>query len=150
MRDLGIVPDMSLLTGTSAATGINAKTQIVGAAGACDGSANEAFLWEKGSMVNLNALIPSDSAMYLIWAVQINDRGEITGFGVLPNGDLHSFLLLPCDENSSERNCQGSDDGSVIARTQRPSVVVPENVRRLIRQRLGSRRHVPGLGTPKD
>jgi hypothetical protein len=31
-------------------------------------------------------------------AGNINDRGEIAGFGVLPNGDKHAFLLVPCDE----------------------------------------------------
>jgi hypothetical protein len=32
----------------------------------------------------------------------INDRGEIVGQGLLPNGDVHAVLLLPCDENHPE------------------------------------------------
>ena len=31
-------------------------------------------------------------------AGDINNRGEIAGFGVLPNGDRHAFLLVPCDD----------------------------------------------------
>jgi hypothetical protein len=29
----------------------------------------------------------------------MNDRGEIAGFGLLANGDLHAYLLIPCDEH---------------------------------------------------
>jgi hypothetical protein len=29
----------------------------------------------------------------------INDRGEIAGDGILPNGDNHGILLVPCDED---------------------------------------------------
>jgi len=32
-------------------------------------------------------------------ATGINDRGEITGTGALADGDVHVFLLIPCDEN---------------------------------------------------
>jgi hypothetical protein len=34
-----------------------------------------------------------------IGAYNINDRGEITGQGVLANGDSRVVLLVPCDEN---------------------------------------------------
>lgn len=53
-------------------------------------------------MADLNTLIPPDSSMHLSWAVYINDRGEITGYGVLPNGDVHTFLLIPCEENHAD------------------------------------------------
>ena len=76
---------------------VNSKTQIVGNSW-CDTSA-ATFLWEEGSMVDLNTLIPPNSGMQLVDAQNINERGEITGLGILPNGDLHVFLLIPCDEN---------------------------------------------------
>jgi hypothetical protein len=102
-------------------------------------------------MTDLNTLIPPDSSMHLFWAVYINDRGEITGFGVLPNGDQHTFLLIPCDESNGESNCRGGDDAVGVAQgetRQRPNVVVPENIRGMLRQRLGSRYHIP-LQSPK-
>jgi hypothetical protein len=49
--------------------------------------------------VDLNTLIPRGSALHLFKGVDINDRGEIAGFGGLSNGDIHAFLLIPCDEN---------------------------------------------------
>jgi len=33
------------------------------------------------------------------FAFTINDRGEIAGVGILPNGDAHAVLLVPCDEH---------------------------------------------------
>ena len=52
-------------------------------------------------MVDLNTLVPHDSAMHLVWAMYVNGRGEIAGFGSIPNGDVHTFLLIPRDENHS-------------------------------------------------
>jgi probable HAF family extracellular repeat protein len=89
--DLGAVPGDRC----SVAEFVNAAGQVVGASGVCHG-ARDAFLWENGGpMVNLNALIPAGSALHLTAAVSINDRGEITGTGTLPNGDVHAFLLVP-------------------------------------------------------
>jgi probable HAF family extracellular repeat protein len=78
----------------------------VGFTNSCDGTIFRAFLWENGSMVDLNTLIPPGSGLQLAAASEINDRGEIDGDGVppgIPSGNFpnqgHGFLLIPCDEN---------------------------------------------------
>src|SRR3954468_11048990 len=38
------------------------------------------------------------------------DRGEIVGFGVLPNGDHHVIVLIPLDRDGGERD--GGDTGT--------------------------------------
>jgi probable HAF family extracellular repeat protein len=124
---------------------VNSKTQIVGNSW-CDTSA-AAFLWEKGSMVDLNTLIPPNSGMQLVEALNINERGEIAGVGFFPNGNLHGVLLIPCGENHGDSECEHEGEGTAIARgqtSQNPKVALPENVRQLLRQRMGSRYHVPG------
>jgi hypothetical protein len=50
-------------------------------------------------MVDLNTLISPNSTFHLYWAGFIDDLGEIGAFGMLPNGDSHAVLLVPCDEN---------------------------------------------------
>jgi probable HAF family extracellular repeat protein len=94
MIDLGTLPGHCF----SGATSINARTQITASSFPCDGSAAHAVLWENGGpMVDLNDLIRrADLTLTGSW---INDRGEITAGGVLANGDLRIFLLIPCDEN---------------------------------------------------
>jgi hypothetical protein len=47
-----------------------------------------------GRLPDLNDVIPSGSGWTLQWAVAINDRGQITGYGVV-NGQTHAFLLTP-------------------------------------------------------
>ena len=79
---------------------INASTQVVGNSGPNGGTTTLPFLWEDGGpMVDLNALIPSNSGIQLVEAVQINDRGEIAAQGPDANGNNHAVLLIPCDEN---------------------------------------------------
>jgi hypothetical protein len=46
---------------------------------------------------DLNAFVPADSDLYLREADFINDNGDITGPALLPNGDVHQYLLLRCD-----------------------------------------------------
>ena|ERR1700719_4216208 len=61
------------------------------------------FIWDQGGpIVALNTLVPFGSGLTVRSALDINDRGEITGNGVLPNGDVHAVLLIPCDEEHSE------------------------------------------------
>jgi len=89
----------------SVANGINTQGQIVGESSpSCFSSnANHAVLWE-GDLrgVDLNALIGPGAGMQLAVAFSINERGEINGNGLLPNGNQHAFLLIPCDENHGD------------------------------------------------
>jgi probable HAF family extracellular repeat protein len=69
--------------------------QVVGFSDDCTANTS-AFLWENGSPVDLNTLVISNPfGAQLIIALIINERGEIAAQGVLPNGDLHAFLLIP-------------------------------------------------------
>lgn len=96
----GVLTDIGIVDGDSCSDGlsINSANQIVGVSAACNGSVLHAFLRDNGKIVDLNSLIASGSDMQLQVAGNINNRGEIAGFGVLPNGDQHAFLLVPCDD----------------------------------------------------
>jgi len=96
----GVITDLGTVDGDdcSSGFGVNLATQIVGVSFACDSSVVHAILWENGQIVDLNSLIPPGSDMQLQVANSINNRGEIAGVGVLPNGDGHAFLLVPCDD----------------------------------------------------
>src|SRR5208282_2395255 len=127
----------------------NSKDQVVGASDTdCGGFGNShAFLWENGGpIVDLNRLV-GGADMTLIGAASINDRGEITGFGVLTNADLHAFLLVPCDENHPElEDCDYSlVDTTTIA--SHPSPVVRDAATRTLvplTVRPGYRSHFRG------
>ncbi len=50
-------------------------------------------------MLNLSGLILPGSDIVFNDPEFINDRGEIVGNGILPSGNQHAILLLPCDGN---------------------------------------------------
>ena len=137
--------------------GMNSSGQVVGWSGYFCPAGNfgniRAVLWEKsGSVIDLNTRIPTNSGIYLFAATNINDRGEIAGAGVLLDGDSHAFLLIPCDKGQGDSECEDEGEGTAVARgetNRKPNVVLPENVRKMLQRRLGSRFHIPGLGTPK-
>lgn len=107
--------DLGLLNGDTAGTAysVNARDQVVGVTEVCDfveasdgcrALVYNAFLWERGSMVDLQSLLVSGSGITLSkspgrGAYNINERGEIAGEGALPNGDFRAVLLIPCDGN---------------------------------------------------
>jgi len=75
----------------SVADAVNSKGQVVGGSGffdaaffpACTSTVEHAFLWDNGTMVDLNVFLPPNSDLTLNEAVFINSRGEISGFGTL-------------------------------------------------------------------
>jgi probable HAF family extracellular repeat protein len=88
----------------SFASSINVTSEVVGASlSGCTFDANtSAFLWARGSIVDLNTLIPAGSALHLQWARGINDRGEIAGTGLDAALNVHAFVLIPCDEDHAD------------------------------------------------
>jgi probable HAF family extracellular repeat protein len=134
---LGQITDLGTLGSDpcSNATDINAIGQVVGGSislAEClgEGEATDAFLWENGSIVDLNTLIPPGSPLYLVYPDHINDRGEIAGFGVDASGNEHAFLLIPCDSNHPDT--EGCDyslvDAATAAALYRPSFAVDRAV----------------------
>jgi len=65
-------------------------------AGYSDG---RAVMWEDGTLHDLNDLIPSDSNWFLMHAFDINDAGQIVGYGYVDGLILNrAFLLTPIPE----------------------------------------------------
>jgi probable HAF family extracellular repeat protein len=78
----------------SNAFSVNARDEVVGNLTDCHNHEPAAMLWYRGAAIDLNSLI-GQSGLHLSSAEYINDRGEIVGHGVLPNGDQRVFLLIP-------------------------------------------------------
>jgi probable HAF family extracellular repeat protein len=123
----GAVTDLGTLAGDcgSEPFAINSRGQVVGQSFSCVSNAVRTFLWENGSIVDLNALIPPNSGWQLVEAFAINDRGEIGGIGDPPGcanlNDAacgHAFLLIPCDvEQENIEGCGVDVESATAAKT---------------------------------
>ena len=83
----------------AAALDINNNGLVVGNSSLPDGTLH-AFVFRKGSMTDLNTLIPN-GGWVLASAKAINDRGQIVGTGSF-NGEPRGFLLNPIDPNAPQ------------------------------------------------
>jgi probable HAF family extracellular repeat protein len=126
----GVLTDLGTLPGDACSNAyyFNSSGQVVGTSedrALCSIPTGEhAFLWQRGGpMVDLNTLIAPGSGLELTFAVAINDRGEIGGFGV-PAGcaprdvDIcgHAFVLIPRDE---------ADREGIVSNAPVPATVAP-------------------------
>ena len=106
----------------SRALSINSQGQIVGASTTCTEYLH-GFLWEDGGpMIDLNALVIPGSGLTVRDGDQINDRGEIAGRGVLPNGDVHAILLIPsgeCNDDCEDRIAASQSGGKAVEQVVR-------------------------------
>ena len=110
IKDLGTLPGDCF----SRADAINSKGQIVGGSFNCDTNTARAVLWNNGSIIDLNDLIPANANLQLVGGININARGEILAAGMLPDGNIHDVLLVPCGGSQAVMaDCDG--DGSAAA-----------------------------------
>jgi probable HAF family extracellular repeat protein len=122
----GAMIDLGLLPGdcNSEALAINSQGQIVGNSSPDCIVDGNAVLWEQGSApVNINTLVTPASEVTAVYALEINDRGEIAAHGFTSAGDLRGILLLPCDENHP--NLEGCDYDLVEVVTESLSSSAP-------------------------
>ena len=144
INDLGVVPgDVA-----SFAFGLNDLGGVVG--GSCGpevtiGFGCRAFLWQGGVMADLNTLVkPGSTSLYLVFGNDINSRGEIAAYAFdQSNGEFHAALVIPCDEqHAGDVGCADSTQATpaaLMGNSERPAVVLPDNVREQLRKRLGFR-----------
>jgi len=112
----------------SQATGINESGQVVGSSCTVDGACL-GFLWQNGVIKNLNDpdVTPGFNGV-IINAQDINDDGEITGRAFDPAaGDIKTFIAVPISETASLKNVS----------LPKAQIVLPENVRQILRQQRG-------------
>ena len=139
MRDLGLLPgDFD-----GAGLGMNNLGEVVGPSFSSPGPTSgnpRAFLYRDGKMHDLNALVPPDSPLYLLIAYGINDAGQIAGFGVNSNGDIHAYLATPCNRDQVDKDLlTAPPEGAAVegaVTTERPRPVLSENARRQLQRML--------------
>ena len=86
-----------------------------------------AYLWERSEMLDLNALVRTDSnpgQLYLFLAFGINDDEEITGWGLTSAGDNHAFLARPIRRHAGDAD--SATAGAASQAVDRPNVVLSE------------------------
>ena len=128
-QDAGMT-DLGILGGdvVSIAVEINSKGQIVGTSWVNNIFGRHAVLWQDGQIIDLNTVIPPNSALHLTDAFAINDRGEIAGVGV-PSGCSadrycgHAFVLIPCDDD--HHDVEGCDYSMVDATPVATHAIAP-------------------------
>jgi probable HAF family extracellular repeat protein len=97
LYDHGVAIGLGTLGGDySTAYAINNRSQVVGHSKTASGSTH-AYLYDEGVMTDLNSLISPTLGWELLFAQDINDSGQIVGYGLI-GGQGHAFLLTPVPE----------------------------------------------------
>ena len=100
----GHLTDVGTLGGSySYPNDINNKGQAVGESGIPSGNPH-AFLWDKGTLTDLNTLLPTNSGWELINALYINDAGRVVGIGNFDGLSQWFILDLPSGNNPPVAN----------------------------------------------
>ena len=120
-RKLGHMLDLGTIQGDtdSAALGINDEGNVVGASLDSDGNPR-VFLFSKGTMRDLNTLVPPDSAIYMLIPYAINREGQVAGFGVTGSGEIHGFLASPCAVDRVDDPWCGDESTGLTGERSRP------------------------------
>ena len=110
------------------ASAINDNGDAIGQSFDADGFPSPVLWRNGGAPQNLNDLAPG-SSLYLIWPTTINARGDVSGFGITAEGDVHGFVATLTSAPLSRAGY------SVIEETR--SASIPENVRTMVKSRFG-------------
>ena len=131
----------------SLARGINDKGQVVG--DSCDADFScRAFLWQDGTMTELNTLVRTPNAPFLENGNRINSRGQIAGKTTVQGTDIaDAFLATP---SPGERVGENTTPAVTPRTSPKPRIVLTQDIRRMLRQRLGSRVAIPALEAPRN
>ena len=158
MKDLGTINDDTC----SVVHGMNSRGLVVGTSGDCDGVFEmHGFLSEQGGpSIDLNDFVPPGSDVVITDGETINDRGEIAGSGMLPNGDFHAIVLVPCNDAQGDiEGCRDATQNANGTPTKPESVAVasmthpklsPSETMAGIRARFARRYHIPSAGAPRN
>jgi probable HAF family extracellular repeat protein len=85
------------------ARAINDSAQIVGVSVKNNDNNSRAVLWDEGKMLDLNNLISENSGWELLFAQDINNKGQIVGYGYF-NGEERGFLLNPIEDKPEPKS----------------------------------------------
>jgi len=109
----GVATDLGFLEGDcySEAFVIGSKGQIAGQSYPCELNSRRPFLWQDGTMFDLNEVTQAPSGFRFTQVFVINDRGEIGGIGTAPGCDDdedcgHAMVLIPCTSGDNDFECE--------------------------------------------
>jgi probable HAF family extracellular repeat protein len=111
------------------ALGVNEKNQVVGLSRGGP-FLFRAFIWQNGIMSDLNTMTTPGS-QFLLFANDINDRGDITGESFDPNTQTApAFLGIPAPGGGGASGQAVANEGQIAT--------LPDKVRKHLEQRLGA------------
>ncbi len=143
----GAMQDLGTFAGDpdSCAFGTNNRGQVIGVSGTFTETLH-VLLWENGVPSDLNTLIPADSDLQLLVPLAIDPLGHIAGVALQKStGEVHGILLTPATPASATGTPTTPAETSATSK-----VVIPENVRKLIRWGMpGMGRFKIGMARPK-
>jgi len=141
MTDLGTVAGEAFCYPLS----IGSQGQVVGESYSIPGQGGPGWLWESGGpIVDLNQLVLPGSNLTVVSASYVNDRGEIAGEGLLPDGNLHAILLIPhgyCDDACEARIAASQNNTPTAHVSSMSNISMPAR-----RGQLAPRFHALGQG----
>lgn len=107
----------------SSASSINDQGVVVGYSSDY-GNDSHAFIWQNGTLTNLNDLIDPTAGWELETASDINERGQIVGTGS-HNGETRAFLLDPVSTDPvPDIKVDGADGPLTVPSTQNVSMTI--------------------------
>jgi probable HAF family extracellular repeat protein len=126
MQDLGTLRSDDTF---ALAESINDRGEVVGFS--CGPIDCRGFHWQAGVMTDLNSVLPANSPLLITNAADINSLGEIAVQAYDSTvGDLAAAVLSPVG------NAIGSVDGVAETRNVERKIILPENVRKTLRDRI--------------